>query len=39
MKQQLLEARMAQIEALARQGIKDGAPGIALVAIIAVASK
>lgn len=39
MKQQLLEARLAQIEALARQGIKDGRATVALLAIIKVASK
>jgi hypothetical protein len=39
MRKQLLEARMAQIEAIARQGIKDGWATDALLAIIAVASK
>lgn len=39
MKQQILEARLAQIEALARQAIADGKHASALVEIIKVASK
>ena len=39
MKQQLLEARMAQIEALARDGITNGTPSLALLAILKVAAK
>ncbi len=39
MKQQLLEARMAQIEALAREGITNGYPSLALALILKVATK
>ena len=39
MKQQLLEARLAQIEAMARKGLLDGNAVAALVDIIKVAKK
>jgi hypothetical protein len=39
MKQQVLEARIARIEAIAKQAIKDGGHAAALVEIIKIAGR